>query len=854
VRPSNRFLLPAALALGSWACDSTSQSPVAPPPVVAPAPVVVQAAPPTVAAPPPGCAGAQPKDPVEYGVCKLQQALARAGSSAKVDVIIATNPAAAAGEGAKLDARPESYVIVPQGDATLVVGRDAVGAMYGALDVVERLDESGAAALPIHAPVSASPAVAFRAANPFLVIPAEGETSWWFLDTGFWTEFLDMMARGRLNFLDMHAMYNLKTTTFPNALLWFANSASAPNVGIPAAARAQNLAMLQTVVRMAQVRGIQVGLMSYRADLSIYGNKDEAALDEPGVEAYTREAVADLTSRVQGLSYFGFRVGESKRKASWFTETYIAGLQASHTNVKSYTRTWLTPKKSLFPVLGAAGSDTIVEAKYNGEQLGPPYIISGGHMPGWQSYSYEDYLTPPDPYKVVLQIRASGTHRIFRYSSYARTARTVRSLDISPRITGFTFEAAHAYSPQRDFYHASPQDVYSPWTFRRDEMSYLLFGRLGYDPATPEGVFRTWLAQRVGTKDLWDIVQAASDIVPWIQTANTCGPDQRDYAPELELGGPVGFWAAPSNAPSPMGKACHRGHTAFDSFAVAMPYEAAEDLVAGRGTARLSPVDIAQIVLANAKVAHGASQVKIDPANAEARDYVRECTVLADLGDWFGHKLRGATALAVYERSGTEEWLEAARSETAMADAAFRKVAEDTSYIAPFEEPMRMSMKHFGISRFHWKDEVAQLAADPASIEAAVQEVHARAPRAARPLPHAKAWLDAPRGDGPGLVDLTISPRDARAPAWTVTVKLASAVPAGARVSVLRRPFPSDAADWSAVQATPGPGGAPGTVWVATIPGTGVGTMVAVEVDGGPGQSFLYPDSRKDQPYRSVAP
>jgi hypothetical protein len=396
--------------------------------------------------------------------------------------------------------------------------------------------------------------------------------------------------------------------------------------------------------------------------------------------------------------------------------------------------------------------------------------------------------------------------------------------------------------------------VFSPWTFRRDEMSYLLFGRLGYDPATPEGVFRTWLAQRVGTKDLWDVVQAASDIVPWIQTANTCGPDQRDYAPELELGGPVGFWAAPSNAPSPMGKACHRGHTAFDSFAVAMPYEAAEDLVAGRGTSRLSPVDIAQIVLANAKVARGASQVKIDPANAEARDYVRECIVLADLGDWFGHKLRGATALAVYERSGTEEWLEAARSETAMADAAFRKVAEDTSYIAPFEEPMRMSMKHFGISRFHWKDEVAQLAADAASIEAAVQEVHTRGPKAARPLPHAKAWLDAPRGDGPGLVDLTISPKDARAPAWTVTVKLASAVPAGARVSVLRRPFPSDAADWSAVQATPGPGGAPGTVWIATIPGTGVGTMVAVEVDGGPGQSFRYPDSRKDQPYRSIAP
>jgi hypothetical protein len=853
-----RSFVHAALAVAAAGCaDGTHEA-------VAPAQVAEGARPSTPRPPQPsivpieGCpGGAQPKGPVEYGVCKLQQALARASSAAKVDVLLATDPAAGAAlaaGGAKLDARAESYAIVQPGAETVIVGRDAVGAMYGAFDLIERLAEDGAAALPLRQSISASPAVGIRAANPFLVLPAAGEASWWFLDTGFWTEFLDMMARARLDFLDMHGMYNLENTVFPNALLWFSTSASAPSIGVPQAERDRNLAMLGTVVQMAEVRGIRVGLMSYRADLSPYGTPQQPALSEPQVEAYTREAVATLTSRVPGLAYFGFRVGESKRSAAWFTETYLAGLASSRTQAKAYTRSWMTPKSVLAPVLASAGPEAIVEAKYNGEQLGPPYIIAGGQMPGWKSYSYQDFLTPPDPFKVVLQIRAAGTHRIFRYASYARTARVARSLDLSPRIAGFTFEAAHAYSPQRDFYHADPKDAFSAWTFRRDEMAYLLFGRLGYDPSTPEAVFRGMLAERVGTKDLWDVVQAASDIVPWMQTAYTCGPDQRDYAAELELGGSVGYWAQEQHARSPMpNEACHRGHSAFDSFAVAMPYEAAEDLVAGRGTSRLSPVDVANLVIADAKEARRAAEVKIDPANAEARDYVRECVALSDLGEFFGHKLRGATALAVYERSGVDGWREAAMSETALADAAFKKLADDTSYIAPFDEALRM--KDFDLRRFHWRDELRLLVSDPESISAAEDDVRARPPpKPTRPLPQAKAWLDAARDPGPGLAELTISPQDARAPSFTVTVKLAAPAPQGAHVSILHRPFASDAADWVAVPATALAGAPAGTAWSATVPGTGAGMMAAVEIQAGQGRSFRYPDVRKETPYRAVAP
>jgi hypothetical protein len=776
--------------------------------------------------------------------------MARAKSSSDMRVLLGSDPAAAAvlaAAGAKLDKRPESYAIVPSGDATLVVGRDTVGAMYGALDVAERLDLDGAAALPIRAPVTAAPALAIRAANPFLVLPIQGEGSWWFTEPSFWTEFLDMMARGRLNFLDMHGMENFSNSIpFPNALLWFATSASFPDIGVPRAQREVNLAMLNRIVQMAHARGIQVGVMSYRADLSPLAEHDEPELDEPQVEAYTREAVTDLVTRTPGLAYFGFRIGETHRPPAWYTGTFLAGTRAARSGTEMYTRTWLTPKSTLLNVLQAAGPDTIVEAKYNGEHFGPPYVIAGGPMTGWKSYSYEDYLAPPTPYRFVFQIRAGGTHRIFRYASYERTVRAARSLGMSPRISGFTLEAAHAYEPQRDFYHANPADAFSPWTFRRDEMSYLLFGRLGYDPATPDKVFRGMLAARVGTSDLWDAVQAASDIVPWIQTAFTCGPDQRDYAPELELGGSVAFWASPTHSPS-AGALCKKGHFAFDGFALAMPYEAADDLTRGRGTSRLTPVDVAQIVLADAKLARTASEVKIDPANPEARDYVRECLALADLGEWFAHKLRSATALAVYERTGSASFLDAARSEITVADGAFTTLASDTAYIAPFYELMRM--RKLNLARFHWRDELPLLAADPLSIEAVAEEVRARPPKPALSPPPAKAWLDAPRGTGPGLSDLVVSPPDPKASSWTVAVTLASPPSAGERVNVLYRTFRSDGPDWAAVSAT----GA-GTTWKATVPGTGEGGMFAVEIAGGQGHAFRYPDVRKETPYRVVAP
>ncbi len=335
---------------------------------------------------------------------------------------------------ALLDARPESFVVAPIDGTTWIVGRDAIGAMYGALEIAERLRLQGGAAVPPATTVRGTPTVAIRAANLFWTVKDPAEGTWWFLDESFWRQYLDLMAHARLDTLDLHGMYDPVKTVFPNALLYLARSASFPDVGAPAAERDQNVVMLNKVVAMARARGIAVGLMTYQAGSSLDGHSAEA-LDDAGLKTYDREAAFDVAARVPGLGMLGFRIGESGKPATWYIDSFVAGAKQAGTNILLYTRPWLSNKTDILSLASAIGPDVLLEAKYNGEQLGPPWAIAGGAFVGYEpSYSYQNYLTPPAPWRFVFQVRLAGTHRIFRQASYERTRRAVLSLALSPAV------------------------------------------------------------------------------------------------------------------------------------------------------------------------------------------------------------------------------------------------------------------------------------------------------------------------------------------------------------------------------------------------------------------------------------
>ena len=179
----------------------------------------------------------------------------------------------------------------------------------------------------------------------------------------------------------------------------------------------------------------------------------------------------------------------------------------------------------------------------------------------------------------------------------------------------------------------------------------------------------------------------------------------------------------------------------MDPFDVASPFEAAQDLAMGVPTARISPVDVALAVDADVSTLRAAAQVPFDPSNAWARDVARECAALADLGDYFAYKLRGATALAVFQATGASEWLAAARAETSTADDAWQRLADDTSYFVPFVDRYKTSP----VSQ--WSAQALFLVEDGKSLDAVASAVAAQPPSFSGTLPVAATWLHTPRLD-----------------------------------------------------------------------------------------------------------
>jgi hypothetical protein len=797
------------------------------------------------------------RSPLAYGKGQLDAALLAAGATKTFCILTADNAAAAGaltGASATLDPRPESYAIVTTGGSTtFIVGRDESGAMYGALELAERVKLDGASVMPPAMPITGAPAMPIRGIQVYMTTPQTGESPWWFVDKNYWEPYLDLLARTRTNFLDLRGMYDVNTTGFPNALPFFAHSPSFPDISDPRINRDANIAALEQIVALAKMRGIKTGFMTFSAG-------SNQLMNDADLQTYMREAMTDIASRVPDLWRMGFRIGESGKEDTWYKDTAIKGVTDASQTIGIYTRSWGTTKTKVLSIFEAAGNDPMVTIKYNGEKMGPPWVAVGGAAASYRKdYWYEDYLQPPTstaagkPYTVTFEFRQGGTYRIFRNTSLwrARLAASTFTMGLSK---GVAIEPTHAYMPQQDFWHAD-EDKFSPWAYRRDELTYYLYGRLSYDGATPERIFRTLIKERTGTDALWEPMQAAGDIVPWIDTAHQFGPDQRDFAPELEMGGEVGFWAQPGD-PDFLRNCLHCGkqraarphNNPMDTFVVASPTEAAADYIAHRATTKISPLDVARYVLDAAAKARAAGQVPIDMANAEAHDIQRECIAEADLGDYFGHKLRAATVLAVYLQSGVQDYLDLARSETTAATDAWTKLAADAEYIKPFVEAMRMK-REIMIAPFHWKAELGWIPDEAKSIDKVQAAVTTTPPPAPNPaLAPAATWVANVRPAGPGFTSLTVDPPDPAAASWKVTVVLANAPMAGSVVNLLWKPLEQKpGSDFVPVAMT-----GSGTTYEATVPGTGSGGIFAVEVVSGT-TGWRYPDPMVAVPYLVVA-
>ena len=249
---------------------------------------------------------------------------------------------------------PESYRIVRGGDGTLVLsGADANGTMYALLDLAEQFANAppgtdwGTAHYQI-ALRQAKPHVRWRGLNLFLHVMPSKRLAGWFHDAVFWERLLNLMARSRFNWIDLHGAYNPHSTIFSNVLPHFTS------MGTPNETADRNRAMLRRVIEMAAARGIRVALMNY-------DDRDPTGGEREDWTKATAKRIGQLVRDCPDLWMVGSRVKRSGANiVDRFNDAYVKPARRAGFKGPMHTRSWGTDRWTTEHIVEKTGKPFLV--------------------------------------------------------------------------------------------------------------------------------------------------------------------------------------------------------------------------------------------------------------------------------------------------------------------------------------------------------------------------------------------------------------------------------------------------------------------------------------------------------------
>ncbi len=470
--------------------------------------------------------------PVAFGAKRLQAALDQAefgvqlakpsgaASAATARIAIVVPPADDAQHPA------EGFAIRRSAnDGTLaikIVGGDAAGAMYGALEVAEQLRHG--TQLDRIQPQKTAPRFAFRAVKfnlPWMSyrrhdsLQLHDQTC---RDLDFWREFLDMMAENRFNTLTLWSLHPftwmIRPKNFPEAC------------GFSDDELAEWQEFWRTLFRMAKDRGIDTymvnwnifvspefssahGVSPHSAKMHYWGEGDMSEL----VERYTRECVAQVIDEYPDLTGLGITLGEGmggmtpEQRRDWIDRAFIAGMKAAKRPAR------LIYRAPLSAGTGSGGSTSVTTEKLTRkaiERLDLPEPIWVEFKFNWSHAHSSPRLSivhggrlddtywnpPPTNYQLTWMMRNEDFF-LLRWGEPSFIRRHIE-LNGQDHVGGY-FVGSECYIPAKDYLQRPDPRIDWQYAFQRQGLYYMLWGRLLYDPATPDAVFARAFDARYGT-------------------------------------------------------------------------------------------------------------------------------------------------------------------------------------------------------------------------------------------------------------------------------------------------------------------------------------------------------------------
>ena len=443
----------------------------------------------------------------------------------------------------RADLPREGFDIVRR-DATIRVNAvDPTGGMYGMLDVAETIRAAGLDAvvskrgrpfLEFRGVKFNLPFEPFDQGEPF---EANEQTC---LDPAFWTDYIDFLARHRYNLLSLwsehpfHVM--VRVAKYPQTCPY------------SDAEMKQHQALWRHVFDHAMRRGLQTFLITWNIRITpvvarglglpeAFGEMggwydtittDRAQIANPVrrtfamrqhnelVRDYFVEALTTLLQTYPELSGIGTSaseemVGDGTARVQWVTDVYAEAVRRSGRDLPFIHRTNM--------MQGAKNIIDLFMPRYPGKRVIVSWKYSNAHMYSHPLPQFEKLWKAwegVDETKVerIYTVRNDDAHTL-RLGDPAYIREHLRGL-AKPGSVGF-YWGADGYTWGRDFQSAPHLQRSWRWDFQKHWFQFMLLGRIGYDPQTPDELWHAAFAQRFGPAWgalLYRGIVAASRIIP----------------------------------------------------------------------------------------------------------------------------------------------------------------------------------------------------------------------------------------------------------------------------------------------------------------------------------------------------
>lgn len=399
-----------------------------------------------------------------------------------------------------------------------VLSIDSIGAQYGLIEVLDHWLAHGS--IQTITEKTVNPFLEYRILkynlpwSPYRNSPATAVHYGVSRDLAFWERFLDMMVDNRFNVLSLwnnHPFpYMVRSETFPEATP-FTDSELA-----------EWRQFWTSLFHMAKQRGIQTFLINWNIVVSpefaaaygaeVYNDRSEM------VEKYTRESVRQLIDEYPDLTGIGVTLADwmgnfpdsmsPQEREDWIARTFVEGMKEASRPVKFLHRSVLAgDPMAMRSLIDDADLEepALVEIKFNWSHghSTPDLAITHDFHSGELDTRFWDPL--PSNYRIQWMVRNEDFF-ILRWGQADFIRRHILQNKMEA-VNGY-FIGSEGYIPAVDYASLPTADRTWQYAFEKQWLFYSLWGRLLYNPHTPDAVFEDQLARRFGRSSASSVYQA----------------------------------------------------------------------------------------------------------------------------------------------------------------------------------------------------------------------------------------------------------------------------------------------------------------------------------------------------------